>query len=232
MSGKDMFFCDLGERVDVSQLVSVEALDPSDDAHPLPVSGKWVDRADEELRRQGDLALGRPLWRVLLLVGKTSVVCVFSFNHAIGDGLSGVTALRNLLQFLDERNAAGTPSTVTSAGLTPELRGALGTSLTKKIAENALMVIARFPRLVALIEPAWVFLPHLFEGADTPRPVPAAVPAATSFVRRGTPEGFAWLRAACKERGATMGGFVAAVLMFIGAAVDPAAPREQPPRGR
>ena len=74
-----------------------------------------------------------------------------------------------------------------------------------------------------LVEPRWLFLPHLMHNfAPAPRAVPSEVLQYTT-VRRGTADGFHRLRAACKAHGVTVGGFVAAALTFVGAAVEPAA---------
>ena len=87
-------------------------------------------------------------------------------------------------------------------------------------------MLASFPSLTSLIEPAWLFLPHMFLGGaavrSTPTPVLPDV-LQTNFFCRGTNAGTARLLAACKQKGCTVGGFVCAALAFAGAAVEPAA---------
>ena len=220
-TGAHRFLVDASKTLEVSSHVHLGRLDPADDVRPVPTDGKWLQRFQAELHRAESFALGRPPWSVVVLVGDHAVVSFFYFTHAIGDGMSGVIAQHDLLALLQD----GRTAAELHAGLpvTAELQAAFGPSWLRWMLAVSVSSLAGSVLLRKLLEPRWLFLPHLMHKfAPVPRPVPAEVLQYTG-VRRGTADGFRRLRAACKLRGVTIGGFVATALTFIGAAVEPAA---------
>jgi hypothetical protein len=126
VTGAHRFLVDASKTLDVTAHARLERLDPDDDVRPVPTNGKWLHRFQAELHRLESFALGRPPWNVLMLVGDHAIVSFFYFNHAIGDGMSGVIAQHDLLALLEDSSTAaelrpGLP-------VTAELKAAFGSS--------------------------------------------------------------------------------------------------------
>jgi hypothetical protein len=210
-------FRDSTDTLNVESHICVDTLDTSDDLCPLPTSGVWLDRLNAELHHSFDYKTGLPPWRAVFLIGENVLVSMFIFNHSIGDGYSGLVAQRDMLTFLNDKEAIAKR---TPAPCGPELRQALGTSRTKRFVSALYERLAGFDWLRGLVEPRWLYLPHLMPGTTVKTHV-LQNSAQFTLLRRGTPQAFYKLKAACKLNGCTIGGFVAAALMFIGVALEP-----------
>lgn len=109
-------------------------------------------------------------WRIQLLQGSATTVLIFTFNHVIGDGCSGITALRDFLSLLSHEDGIP-PLLATEDGLdivelppTPELRTVLSSSWIKSIICGVLAFVSRFssPPLSQFLHSLWSQFLHSF----------------------------------------------------------------------